>query len=262
MNKITSILLRCLGLNRPKPKTRLGRCLRRSEQVLGVLGVLYMSLHLFPQTLFAHSVTANDITIYSRSPLPPEATLCAARAADLVKKSELAVPDRHERVFVCNAPWLFRLFSPRSPSAFAVSVPVTDNVFVAAVEFPADVVTRSGPGFNRRSFSSVVAHEITHGLIRHRLGLLRGIRLPEWVAEGYCDYVAKESSFPEAFGLQLFAAGQSHPSMSYRYFAYRQMVRYLVEQKHLTFSEMVALAHESDAVAAEARQALRSGTPP
>jgi hypothetical protein len=261
MNKATSILLRCLGLNRPKPKTRFGLYLRRSERVLGVLAVLYASLHLFPQMLFAHSVTANGITIYSRSPLPPEAASCAARAADLLKKSELAEPGRQERVFVCDAPWLFRLFSPRSSGAFAVSVPVTDNVFVAAVDFPADVVSRSGSDFNRRSFSSVMAHEITHGLIRHRLGLLRGECLPGWVAEGYCDYVARESSFPETDGFRLFASGQSHPSMSYRYFTYRQMVRYLVENQNLTFSEIVARVDESDAVAAEAREALQSGAP-
>ena len=260
MNKPVSILLRCLGLNRPPPKTRLGRYLRCSERILTVLAVLYAGLHVFPQTLFAYSVTASGITIYSRSPLPPEAAACAARAAELLKQSELAVPGRHERVFVCNSPWLFRLFHPTS-RAFAFSVPVTNNVFIAAADFSRDIATRSGTDFNTRSFSSVVAHEITHGLIRHRLGLLRGIRLPDWVDEGYCDYVARESSFPEAEGLRLFASGQSHPSMSYRYFTYRQMVRHLVEQEHLTFSQVVARANDPTAVAAEARKALQSGTP-
>jgi hypothetical protein len=179
----------------------------------------------------------------------------------LLKQSELAVAERHEHVFVCDTPWLFRLFSPRSSGAFAVSVPLTDNVFVAAADFIADVAMRSGPDFNRRSFSSVMAHEITHGLIRHRLGLVSGIRLPDWVDEGYCDFVARESSFPEEDGLRLFASGQKHPSISYRYFTYRQMVRYLVEHQNLTFSEIVARANESDAVAAEARQSLHSGTP-
>ena len=261
MHKPVSILLRCLGLNRQPPKTRLGRYLRCSERVLTVLAVLYAGLHVFPQTLFAYTVTASGITIYSRALLPPEAASCAARAAELLKQSELAVPGRHERVFVCNAPWLFRLFSPRSAGAFAVSVPVTDSVFIAAADFSTDVATRSGADFNKRSFSSVMAHEITHGLIRHRLGLLRGIRLPDWVDEGYCDYVARESSFPEAEGLRRFASGQSHPSMSYRYFTYRQMVRHLVEDEHLTFSQVVARANESAAVAAEARKALQSGTP-
>lgn len=259
--KPVSILLRCLGLNRPAPKTHFGRCVRHSERVITTLGILYIGLHVFPQTLFAHSVTANGITIYSRAPLPLEASACAARAAELLKQSELAVPDRHERVFVCDSPWLFRVFSPVSRS-FAFSVPLTDNVFVAAVNFSRDIATRPGPDFNQRSFSSVVAHEITHGLIRKRLGLLRGIRLPDWVAEGYCDYVASESSFPEAEGLRLFASGQSQPSMSYRYFTYRQMVRYLVEHQHLSFSQIVARANESAAVQAEAQEALRKGLNP
>jgi hypothetical protein len=248
-------------MNRPKPKTRFGIYLRRSERVFVILAVLYAVLHIFPQTVFAHSVTANGITIYSRSPLPPEATLCAARAAELVKQSELACAERHAHIFVCDRPWLFRLFSPRSPGAFAVSVPLTDNMFVAAADFYADVAMRSGPDFNKRSFSSVMAHEITHGLIRHRLGLVSSIRLPDWVAEGYCDYVACESSFPEEDGLRLFASGQKHPSMSYRYFTYRQMVRYLAEHQNLNFSEIVARANEPDAVATEARQALQSGIP-
>lgn len=260
MKQASSILLRCLGLSRQPPKTPLGRYFRHAERILTVLAVLYAGLHVFPQALFAYSVTASGITIYSRSPLPPEAASCAARAAELIKQSELAVPHRHERVFVCDAPWLFRLFHPTS-RGFAFSVPVTDNVFVAAADFSGDVAMRSGPDFSKRSFSSVAAHEITHGLIRHRLGLLRGIRLPSWVAEGYCDFVARESSFPEAEGLRLFASGQSHPSMSYRYFTYRQMVRYLVEDEHLTFSEVVARANDSAAVAAEARKALQSGTP-
>lgn len=261
MNKATSILLRCLGINRPKPKTRFGLYLRRTERMLGILAVLYALLHIFPQTVFSHSVTANGITIYSRSTMPPEATLCATRASELLKQSELAAAERHERVFVCDTPWLFRLFNPRCSGAFAVSVPLTDNVFVAAADFYADVAMRSGPDFNKRSFSAVMAHEIAHGLIRHRLGLVNSIRLPDWVAEGYCDYVARESSFPEEDGLRLFASGQKHPSMSYRYFTYRQMVRYLAEHQSLTFSEIVARANEPDAVATEARQALQSGIP-
>jgi len=261
MNKATSTLLRCLGMNRPKPKTRYGVFLRRSERASGVLTVFYLLLHLFPQTLFAHRVTRDGITIYSRSPLPPEAASCAARAADLLKQSELAVPGRQEHVFVCDAPWLFRLFSPRSSCAFAVSVPVTDNVFIAEADFFADIALRSGPDFNRRSLSSVMAHEITHGLIRHRLGLVSSIRLPDWIDEGYCDFIARESSFPKEDGFRLFASGQKHPSLSYRYFTYRQMVRYLVVQRNLAFSEIVARANESDAVATEARKALHSGTP-
>ncbi len=257
VNKPLAFLLRGLGFNRPAPKTRLSRILRRGERMLTVLLLLYAGLHVFPQVLFAHSVSADGITLYSRMPLPPEAAVCAKRAAVLIQQSELAVPGRRERVFVCNSPWLFRLFKPTA-GGFAFSVPLTDHVFIADGDFAADVARWPAPKYNTRSLSSVMAHEITHGLIRHRLGLVRGVLLTDWVNEGYCDYVAKESSFPEVKGRSRFVSGEEHPSPSNRYFKYRQMVRHLAESQRLSFAQIVARAGDSASVAAEARQAVQT----
>lgn len=260
MKKYLPLVLRCLGLRRPPPRTRRQRLLRRAERALSVVLLLYLVLLLFPQVLFTHSVSAQGITIYSRSPLPVEAAACAERAAALLRRSELAVPSRRERVFVCNSPWVFRLFRPIG-DPFAISFPVTDHVFVAAADFRSDVARRHGADFSTRSLSGVIAHEITHGLIRRRLGLWRGLRLSDWVSEGYCDHAAQESSFPEAEGLRLMASGQSHPSPSYRYFTYRQMVRYLLEGRGLSFSDVVARAADSSAVQTETRAWLQTQNP-
>lgn len=43
----------------------------------------------------------------------------------------------------------------------------------------------------------------------HKLGIIRGEWLPDWGDEGYCEYVASESSFPNAEGLRCFADGDS-----------------------------------------------------
>ena len=258
MNRILSFTLRLLGFNRPKPKTRIGLYLRRSERVLSIVGLLYLGLLIYPQILFAHSVTVGDITLYSRSPLPPEAAQSAVQAAALIERSELAVAGRRERVFICDAPWVYRLFAPGSPGAFAISLPITDHVYIAAADLARDTAFRSAPDFNTRSLSSVMAHEITHGLIRHRLGLFRGVRLPDWVAEGYCDYVARESSFPESDGFRLIAAGQRHPSPSFRYFLYRQMVRHLMDDQHLSFAQVLARAGDAPGVEHETQIALQA----
>ena len=218
MNRITSLLVQLIGVKRPKPRTRFGRYLRRSERVITCLLLLYLGLRLFPEVIFAHSLTERGITLYSREPLPPEAAACARRAAELVGHSELAVPGSRERVYICNAPWVYRLFGPFSSGAFAFYVSLIDRVFVAVADPSRDTATRAAREFNSRSVSGVVAHEITHGLIRHRLGLMQSLRLPGWIAEGYCDYVACESSFPESDGRCLMAAGESDPSRSFRYF--------------------------------------------
>jgi len=203
---------------RPKPKTRLGKFLRRIERALVALLLLYAGLQAFPQVLFAHSVSAQGITIYSRDPLPREATVRIAEIAALVARSEIAVPGRREKIFVCNSPWLFRLFCPRTTGAFGAAVSFTDHVFVAQADLTTNLARRDAPGYNVRAFSPLVAHEITHGLIRKRLGTIPAFRLPDWVAEGYCEYVAGEGSFPDNEGLRVLTAGQSHPSSAFRYY--------------------------------------------
>jgi hypothetical protein len=246
----------CLGFNQPKSRTRIRRWFRRSGQTLAVLALLYAGLYTFPQVLFPYSYGMHGVTIYARSPFPAETTERIAEIVKLIDLSELAVAGRTERIFVCNQPWLFRLLSPTSAGAFAYSLPVTDNVFVANADIVHNVARSAAPDFNTRSFSAVVAHEITHGLIRHRIGLLHNP--PTWVVEGYCDYVAQESSFPEDKGLHLLATDKHHPSGSFQYFVYRQMVSYLIEDRHSSFQQIVERADEAASVEEETVKAIKA----
>ena len=250
------------GLHRSVPKTVFGRAVRRLERAATVLALAYFALQAFPQVLFAHNVTTQGITVYSRTPLPVETVACVDRAAALVRQSELAVPGRTEKVFVCDSPWLYRLFCPTSPEAFGCSMPLADHVFIALADFRQDTAHSFGSEHNTRSLSGVIAHEITHGLIRHRLGWWRGIRLPAWVAEGYCDYVARDSSFPADEGRRLLAEGRDDPSPSFRYFKYRQMVRCLIDADHLSFTQAADHAGDPTSVEAETRSVMREGSLP
>jgi hypothetical protein len=211
----------------------------------------------FPKVLFAHNVGAKGVTIYSPAALPPETTARIDDAIALFSKSELAVPGRTERIFICNNPWLYRLFYPIHRAEFAVSFPVTDNIFVFDADLVRDVSRSSATVHNRRTFSSVAAHEITHGLVRHRLGVIRGMFLRGWVSEGYCDYVAQESSFPEEEGIRDLREGKEEASPSFQYFVYRQMVRHLVEDRHCSFDQVVQRAGDAEAIKAETVAAIK-----
>jgi hypothetical protein len=256
---IALALVRFLGFKRNRPRTRFGKYARRSERTIGIVALLYAALLCFPQVLFAYNVNAKGVTIYSRAPLPPETTARIDDAVALFSKSELAVPGRTERIFICNNPWLYRLFYPIHRTEFAVSFPVTDNVFVFDADLVRDLSRSSTPVHNRRTFSSVAAHEITHGLVRHRLGVIRGMFLRGWINEGYCDYVARESSFPEDEGIRALREGKEEASPSFQYFVYRQMVRHLVEDRHRSFDEIVQHAGDADAIKAETIAAIKEG---
>jgi hypothetical protein len=71
------------------------------------------------------------------------------------------------------------------------------------------------------------------------------------VVEGYCDFVAQDGSFPEAEGLALLAAGKDDSSSSFRYFKYRQSVRYLMQNRQLSFQQLVDSANDLDRVESE-----------
>lgn len=261
MNKGALLFLRLLGFKRVRPKTRLGKYLRRSEKVLTAVALFYLGLLVFPQVLFHHSATHQGVTIYSRAPLPRETAARIDEIMSLVERSELAVRGRTERIFICNSRWLFCVFLPLHPQAFGFSVPVVDNVIFAEADLVQNVARRASPVYNQHPFSSAAAHEITHGLIGHRLGLWREIRLPGWVKEGYCDYVARASSFPEAEGYKLLKTGGHDPSSSFRYFTYRQMVRHLMDNEGYSFQRVVDRAGEMALVKAETIKAIKDADP-
>jgi hypothetical protein len=254
MSRLTHILRGLLGLRRPEPKTVIGRMLRRSAWGMKALTIVYLLLHAFPQVLFAHNFTVDGIIVYSREPLPAVAIAEIREAAARVASAELAVRGRTERVFLCDEPWLFRLFGPLQARALAYSVSITDHAFVAVEDFHSGRV-RSASG-RTRSLSSVVAHEITHGLIRKRIGIIRALLLPDWIAEGYCEYVARESTLGESEGLALMQASGQSDSGVYRYFLYHRMVAHLMNDRAYTFNDLLRRADDQTRVEAETRSAL------
>jgi hypothetical protein len=77
------------------------------------------------------------------------------------------------------------------------------------------------------------------------------------VTEGYADYIARESSFPEVEGLELLTAGHSEPSESFEYFKWRKMVEHLVERRGMSFDEIATAGLDASQVESEVVTALR-----
>jgi len=256
MKGVLTLFLRAIGIGRA-PTTRAGVLYVWSERVVLVALLGMMSLQAFPQLLFPHSISYQDVTMYSPSQLPSESVDVLRKATDLVHASELAVPGRRERVFVSSERWRAWLFKPFS-GAFGFSISLTDNVFVTEGDIRLNMSRSSEVDIAPRSLSSVIAHEITHGLIRNRIGIVGAGRLPAWVNEGYCDYVSRESSFSIDEGRRLLISGQRDPSRSFQYFVYREMVRHLIEERGLRFEQVIALADQYESVKAETIAALKA----
>ena len=256
MKAILDLFLRSVGLGRRKPKTLAGKIIRHINQVTSLIAFVWFAVQLFPRIIFPHRVTSEGVTIHARAPLPPETIDRIRETRQLLARSELDVPGRPQDIFLCNHPLLFVFLVPSRPRSFAFEMPVTGNIFIAQADLVANVCRSRAPAYNARSFSSVAAHEITHELTQHRLGVFRAWRLPAWIAEGYCEYVAQESSFPQDEAVRLLKAGEESPTPSFKYAVYRRMVTHLIESQGYSFDQLVARAGDASMIKAEMLAAI------
>ena len=72
-------------------------------------------------------------------------------------------------------------------------------------DFNSNLAYRNSLTNNTRILSQVIAHEITHQLVKRRLGVRRYVLLPTWKNEGYCEVVSQGLSDDLALQRQIFA---------------------------------------------------------
>jgi hypothetical protein len=154
--------------------------------------------------------------VYAERPIPAAITGVLARSDALLRSSAIYDPDAYgRRIFLTDGGWRWRLLSFQTPHAFAQTRPVTEPIVVNNSDVARDLVSTGAPIAGTRSLSGVIAHERTHGLIRHRFGLVADMRFPAWLREGYCDYVAGGGSLSDAEAKALEAQGRWAPALLY-----------------------------------------------
>lgn len=181
--------------------SRMMRTLRRwsfaSLLVLAsFVGALVVLLR-HPTGFFAHVCDEGDLVLYSDRAFTEagaRTVLAAARAK--LRKSPWYRTGRRDAVFVCNAAWRRRLFCIGDLRAGGLNyAPLTTNVFLSGGRVEENrLVSPTGQVVeDERTLDYFIAHEIGHSLTCARLGAWRYFRLPEWLREGYADYVGRGS---------------------------------------------------------------------
>lgn len=213
----------------------------------------YPLLLCFPQVLFAHEVSYRDFAVYSRVPLSKSMEAVLDKAETRLAASEINNPALKPRIFLAGGFRSYALWSLNlGANSFGKSYPLlpTSNVFINHCDPTKDAVFRRSATARARSLSGVIAHETTHLLIRRQYGYWRNLTLPTWKKEGYAEYVAGGSTLPYETGANMWKA---HPKdgTGYQYFKYYMMVKYLLDQEHLSVDEL--FTREFDVPALEKR---------
>lgn len=171
---------------------------------VGLSGILYFILLLFPQLLFANKIAYKQFVVYSDKPIDANITNILDDATSRISKSVLYESAMHFKVFICNDIRRFMFFTVGNKNAGAVTFNhFTNNIFFGP---PCDIANNKiippdGSqfakypfSFSDRSLAYYFAHEVTHVLQSHYLGKLN-FSAPTWLSEGYADYIGKGDDF-------------------------------------------------------------------
>lgn len=220
-----------------KAKSRVYRTVRYA---LFSIVLAYVLLLCFPQVLFGHQISSGNLTVYSREPLDQNINAVLERVQQRLAASPINSTDVKPKIFLTNS---FRFYSTLSlyigDNSFGKGYAAlnTNNVFINKSDIANDLVFRSAPDHNQRSLSGVIAHEITHLLIRKRYGYWRNLTMPTWKKEGYAEYVAGGSTLDYEAGVRMWKTNPRNGT-GYQYFKYYTLVKYLLEHEKLSVDDL------------------------
>jgi hypothetical protein len=229
------------------PKLR--RIYKVSSITLTSLACAYLLLLYFPQPLFAYSQQYGNLNIHSREAIPPELAAIAARAQERLARVAFYNTERPRQIYLTGGFNMYTLLSHKAYRSFANSVPFVNNIIINKTDILADLVIMNRQERNSRSLSGVIAHEVTHLLIRERYGTLAASMMPTWKNEGYCEYIAGETTIPFAEGIRLWRENPND-NTAYRYIKYQAMVEYLLEKEKITVDELFTRSFDEKELAA------------
>ena len=217
--------------------------LRRSLLTLFLASGAYLLLLGYPDPFFAHRLQHAGITLHSTQPIPEAMKATLERARARLDRSPLAAMTRDVDVYICHSPWLFSLFARQNYRVGGIADwLVGQHVFLRESDLHNDRLISPGgqPVAADRPLSYFIAHEVMHIAHARAVGRARYAHMPQWVDDGYADYVARDIDLGAALQKMKDGARELEPARSGLYVRYALMVAYLLDKQRLPLSQLFA----------------------
>jgi hypothetical protein len=227
----------------------------------------YAALLAHPEILFRHRLVHEASVIHARAPVPSAVRVALDSAAGRLRRSALGQTSV-ARVFVTGTPGWYAFFTGPGRRAMAKNYELGNSIYLPMIEATAlEVVHFDG---RRGPLASILAHEAAHTELQRAVGGVRSLwRLPFWKKEGYPELVAYGDSIRlDDMIAALRAHGatitwpRSHP-VPRRYFEAETVWRYLVHDRQMSVTQVVATTEPLPSILNEMTTAARPiDTPP
>ena len=213
--------------------------------LLAIVGAstLYLALLAYPQPLFAHELTSGGITVHATRPIPEAMKATLERVRARLDRSPLTAGTRGVHVFVCQSPWLFSLFARQNYRVGGVADwLVGQHVFLRESDMENDrLIGPSGqPVAADRPLSYFIAHELMHIANVRAVGRWRYARMPQWIDDGYADYIARDIDLESTLRKMKDGARELDPRRSGLYLRYQLMVAFLLDKQRIPLDTLLA----------------------
>jgi hypothetical protein len=224
------------------------RLLTRIVLAAGLIVAAGFAVLCTPQPLFAHRLTYGRYQVWSDRPIEPQIKGVLDDVTARISRSAIYSPGQRFRIFICNDPWRLALYSQRFSGGMGgvADTAFTRNVYVRRSDIPRNrLIPPSGWNAAKmadRPLSYYLAHELTHVMESRAFGRGSAVRYPDWLNEGYADYVAKAGRFDMAENARALRAGAlaMDPKMSGLYRRHHLEVAYLLDRQGATIQELYA----------------------
>ncbi|MRW92047.1 hypothetical protein GJ699_18800 [Duganella sp. FT80W] len=115
--------------------------------------------------------------------------------------SDLLEKDSRFKIFFCNSSWRLWLYGQHFSDQVGADADtsITRNIYVRESDIASNRMIAPGGGSLadpvHRPLSYFIAHEAAHILVARQFGRLVSFQYPQWLMEGYADYVGKGGDF-------------------------------------------------------------------
>lgn len=234
MKNILSVIFKSYGKYRSFAKRN--KTYKAVNYSLIGIGTVYCLLLIFPQILFANEISHKNFNVYARQPFNENIISVLDSAEERLVKSPIYNKNLPENILIADTFGFYKFLTLDSRS-MGSTIPIIGHSRINKSDIDNDLVFRDSEPPNRRSLSGVIAHETMHNQIREKLGLTKYLRTPKWKDEGYCEYVAGETTLSFEEGVKLWKENPNDSS-KYDYFKYHQMVKYLLDVEKISVEEL------------------------
>jgi hypothetical protein len=225
-----------------------GRLFLSGAGLLLVLGAAVAGALGYPEPLYAYSVSAGRLALYSDRPFAIEAGRAVLDDVErrlAAAPASIADPHSRYRIFVSNDEARRRLTFLWNYGAGGVNYyPIAGSVFIRQADVDRDRLLRSDGSDvpPPRTLAYYGGHEIAHSLIGRRIGAVANWRLPVWIREGLADYIGFGGEVDiEALTAQLRAGHRDlDPAASGLYARYRLLVAHMLDREGWTVDALLA----------------------